>query len=251
MEFLIDMSVPSREVSEMKIYSTLAILFFALAASLSARELKSADGSKIITANFVRYMPSRDMVTLKINGRDVVVPADKFSEEDRKFFTEAQLELDKKQALKVKVNPNNELSKETRSDIVTSFRTSRYTFEVTNTSESYLEGLKLRYWLAAQQGKKGEEEIEIMHDTKELMPMAGGAKEVVEGPELKLALGAKFIGCPTCPTVRREMSFRAGQIARDRVLGTKVEIIDADGEVVFSETSTNRMKSLLESKKTN
>lgn len=235
----------------MKNVISLTVLLIACTASLFARELKSADGSKIITADFVRFVPSRDMVTLKVNGRDLVVPAAKFSEEDRKFFTEAQLEVDKKQALKVKVNPNNELSKETQSDIVTSFRTSRYTFEVTNTSESYLEGLVLRYWLAAQQGKKGEEEIEIKQDTKELMPMAGGATEVVEGPELKLALNAKFIGCPTCPKVRREMSFRAGQIARDRVIGTKVEIVDANGEVIYSEISTNRMKSLLDSKKAN
>jgi hypothetical protein len=217
----------------------------AFAASLSARELKSADGSKVINADFVRYMATRDMVTLKNNGRTMVLPADKFSEEDRKFFVEAQQEIDKKEALKVKVNANNDLSKESSGDIVTSYRTSHYTFDVTNTSESYLEGLVLRYWLAVEQGKKGEEEITIKSDSKELMPLAAGATEVVEGPVLKLALGAKSTSCASCPKVRRSLAFNAAQIERERVLGTKVEVVDAKGEVVYSEISTNRMKSLL------
>ena len=221
---------------------------FAFSASLPGRQLKSADGSQVMEAEFVRYMVSRNMVTLKVNGRDIVVPASKFSEEDRKFFVDAQQEIDKKEAIKVNIKANNDYSKEAQGQLMVSYRTSKYTFEVTNTSESYLDGLVLRYWVVVEQGKKGEEVIDIKTDSKGLMPLAAGASEIVEGPELKLASGARTMGCPTCPKVRRSLAYQASLIVRDRVIGTKVEVVDAKGQVIYSDISSNRTKSLLDDK---
>ena len=227
----------------------LAVLVFVYPASLPGREFKSADGGKALDAQFVRYVASQDMVTLQANGRNVVVPAAKFSEEDRNFFVEAQKEIDKKEAIKVKIDTDNDWSKESKGSVVVSYRTARYSFEVTNTSESYLDGLKLRYWLVAQQGEKGQEKIEIKSETHQMMPLSAGASEMVKGPELKLALGAKSNSCATCPKVRKGAAEKAGAVERDRVIGTKVELVDANGVVIYSEVSSNRVKSLLADEK--
>ncbi len=223
----------------------------AFPASLSARMLTSEDGSKTLDAEFVRYIVSSNMVTLRVNGRNMVLPAAKFSDQDRKFFEESQREIDKKKAIKVKIDPNNDWSKETKGQIVISYRTARYSFEVTNTSESYLDELKLRYWLVIEQGEKGQEKIEIKSETHQLMPLAGGGSEIIKGPELKLALGAKSNSCSTCPKVRGGAAEQAGKVDRERVLGTKVEVVDSKGEVIYNDVSSNRVMSLLADEKSN
>ena len=38
-----------------------------------------------------------------------------------------------------------------------------------------------------------------------------------------------------CPGVRAQAAAKAAAIDRDRVLGTKVEILDASGQVLFSD----------------
>lgn len=227
------------------------LLLAAMPAPLSARVFTSEDGGKTLNADFVRYKVSTGMVTLQTGGRNMVLPADKFSENDRKFFEESQREIDKKEGLKVKVEPNTDYSKEPRGSIQVSYRTSNYAFEVSNTSESYLEELKLRYWVVVEQGEKGKEKIEIKSETHQLTSLPPGASETVKGPELKLTSGAKVGsgGCATCPKVRDAAAEQAGKIGRERVLGTKVEIVDSKGEVVYSDISSNRVTSLLEENK--
>jgi hypothetical protein len=250
-QFLVDTPAFRIWDSSMKSLFWVVLLLAVFPASLSARLLTSEDGSKTMDAEFVRYIVSSDMVTLRLDGRNMVLPAARFSDEDRKFFEESQRENDKKKAIKVKIDPNNDWSKETKGSVVISYRTASYTFEVSNTSESYLDGLKLRYWLVVQQGEKGQEKIDIKSQTHELMPLAGGASEKVKGPELKLALGAKSDSCATCPKVRQGAAEKAGKVDRERVLGTKVEVVDSKGEVIYSDVSSNRVQSLLADKKTN
>lgn len=231
----------------------LTLLLFAFPACLSARVLTSADGSKTFDAKFIRYIASSDMVTLQVNGRNMVVSATKFSEEDRQFFAESQKEADKREAIQVKIEPNTDYSKEPRGSIQVSYRTSKYAFEVSNTSESHLDGLKLCYWVVVEQGEKGKEKIEIKSETHQLSSLSPGATETVKGPELKLTSGAKVGsgGCATCPKVRDAAAEKAGKIGRERVLGTKVEIVDSKGEVVYSDISSNRVASLLADEKNN
>jgi hypothetical protein len=231
----------------------MVLLLAVFPASLSAREFTSEDGGKTLNADFVRYKVSTGMVTLKSGGRNMVLPAAKFSENDRKFFEESQREIDKKEGIKVKIEPNTEYSKEPRGSIQVSYRTSNYAFEVSNTSESFLDGLKMRYWLVVEQGEKGKEKIEIKSETHQLTSLSPGATETVKGPELKLTAGAKVGsgGCATCPKVRDAAAEKAGKIARERVLGTKVEVVDSKGEVVYSDISSNRVTSLLADNKSN
>jgi hypothetical protein len=237
----------------MKSIFLMVLLLAAFPASLSARVFTSDDGGKTLNANFVRYKVSTGMVTLKSGGRNMVLPAAKFSENDRKFFEESQREIDKKEGIKVKIEPNTEYSKEPRGSIQVSYRTSNYAFEVSNTSESFLDGLKMRYWLVVEQGEKGKEKIEIKSETHQLTSLSPGATETVKGPELKLTAGAKVGsgGCATCPKVRDAAAEKAGKIARERVLGTKVEVVDSKGEVVYSDISSNRVTSLLADNKSN
>ena len=226
------------------IYLT-TILLITFTTSLPARLLTSEDGSKTLDAKFVRYIVSSDMVTLQVDGRDMVLPATKFSEDDRKFFEESQREIDKKQGIKVKIHCDSDWSKETKGSIVISYQTIGYAFEVNNTTESRFDGLKLRYWLVVQQGEKGQEKIDAKFHTHELMPLTAGASEKVKGPEFKLSLGAKSISCATCPKVRQGAAFNAGKVDRERVLGTKVEVVDSKGEVVYSDVSSNRVRAML------
>lgn len=237
----------------MKSQLLIALLLVAFPASLSARVFTSEDGGKTMNADFIRYKASTGMVTLRVGVRNVVLPADKFSENDRKFIEESQREIDKKEGLKVNIEPNTEYSKEPRGSIQVSYRTSNYAFEVSNTSESYLDGLTLRYWVVVEQGEKGKEKIEIKSETHQLTSLSPGATETVKGPELKLTSGAKVGsgGCATCPKVRDAAAEKAGKISRERVLGTKVEIVDSKGEVVYSDISSNRVASLLAEKKSN
>jgi hypothetical protein len=234
----------------MKHQLTIAVLLLACTMPLPARQLKAADGGKVIEAEFVRYVASRDMVTLKANGRDMVVSAAKFSEEDRNYFIEAQQEIDKKQALRVKTVPNNNDTKETHGQTVFSYRAASHKFEVTNTSESYIEGLELRYWtvLELHNRKTRESQIKINSDRKKLGTLPGGSSETVESPSVKLTLGAKSIDNCKCPGARAAAAAKAGAIQRDRVLGTKVELVDASGNVLYSEASSNRVESLLAKK---
>lgn len=227
-------------------------LVFALPLSLSGRQLKSADGSKVMDAEFIRYIGNRDKVALKVNGRELVLSADKFSEEDRKFFVETQLEIDKKQAIQVKTSPKGIFSKEKFGFMLLSHRTTHYKFEVTNTSDSYFDGLELRYWIVVElhNQKTGEGQIKIESDRKQLMPLPGGASEIVESPIIKLTLGAKSASATRCPSARRDEAAKAAAVERDRVIGTKVEVLDDSGQVLFSEVSSNRVESLLADKKT-
>lgn len=218
---------------------------------LLGRQFKAADGGKVMEAEFIRYIASRDMVTLKAKGRDMVLPADKFSEEDRRFFIETQQEIDKKQALRVKTSPNSSFSKETVGQTVFSYRTTRYSFEVTNTSESYLDGLELRYWIVFElhDRKTGASQIKIDSDRKKLNTLPGAGSEIVEAPAVKLTLGAKSIASCKCAGARAAAAAKAGAIERDRVMGTKVELLDATGNVLYSEVSSNRVESLLAKQK--
>lgn len=229
----------------------MAVLMFVFPASLPGRVLKSADGGKALDAQFVRYVASRDMVTLRqTNGQNMVAPAAKFSEEDRNFFVEAQKEIDKKEAIKVKVDPSNDFSKEALGYMVYSYRTSKYAFKVTNSSESYFDGLELRYWIVLQKyGNKGDEQIKIQSDRKQLMPLYGGGSEIVESPSMKLTLGAKTAVQCACPTAAKDLADKAGSVERDRVLGTKVEVVDATGQVIYSDVSSERVKILLADQK--
>jgi hypothetical protein len=231
----------------MKHQLTIAVLLLACTMPLPARQLKAADGGKVMEAEFIRYAASRDMVTLKANGRDIVVPAGKFSEEDRKFFIEAQQEIDKKQALRVKTSSNNDDSKETYGQTIFSYRAASHKFEVTNTSESDLDGLELRYWIVLEMHdrKTGESQIKINSDRKKLSPLPGGGSEIVEAPSVKLTLGAKSIDKCKCAGAREAAAAKAAAIERDRVMGTKVELVDASGNVLYSEVSSNRVESLL------
>jgi len=225
---------------------------FVIPTSLSGRELKSEDGSKTLEAEFVRYVASSDMVTLsKGVGRNIVMPAASFSQEDRNLFVEEQREIDKKHAIKIKIAPNNDRSKESHGEMVVSYRTSQYTFEVANSSESYFDGLELRYWIVLElhNQKTGEGEISIKTESKQLLPLGGGSSEIVEAPSVKLTLGAKSVSTCKCPSARASVAAEAGSIERDRILGTKVEVVDAKGEVIYTEVSSNRVKSILSDEK--
>lgn len=229
------------------------VLMLVIPASLPGRELKSEDGSKTMNAEFVRYVPSRDMVTLSqgVGTNPIVVPASRFSQEDRDYFVEAQKEIDKKQAFKINIDPNNERSKETQGAIVVSYRTSQYAFEVTNTSESYFDGLELRYWIVYEEHdpNSGDPTISMKSESRKLMPLAGGAAEIIEAPAIKLTLGAKTAGTCNCPTARARQAAKAGAVERDRILGTKVELVDSNGEVIYSEVSSNRVRALFSEEK--
>lgn len=219
------------------------IVFLGLALSLNAREFTSADGSKTMEAEFVRYDHDRQKVTLSTgDGRNMVSEASMFSEKDREFFIEAQKEADKKSAISVDTKTKSKNEKKVQGQMMMSYRTSNISFEVLNKSDSEFADMNLHYWVVVERDNRGNETINVTDGSVKLNQVTASSKEEVEGPSITLTLGAAS-NCD-CPRVAEA----AARIGRDRIIGTKVEVVDKEGTVVFSDVSSNRVEDYLSKK---
>lgn len=216
-----------------------------LTIAVHAREFKAAEGDQSLEAEFVRYNVRNGNVTLRSGvGRNLVVPASKFRKEDVDYFIQQQKAADQKDAITVVIKEDNDRENEKRGQILYKIKNSKLVVNLRNSSGFPFEDLKLDYWVVIERDNKGEEKVEIVSDSKEISTLAASDAMEIEGPTVLLTQGAVSVCTTGCPKVAQ----RAALIGRDRILGTKIEIHNAAGDLIYSNSSSMRINSMLASK---
>lgn len=203
-----------------------------------AREFKSADGSKIIEADFVRFDTRSSNVTLKLEaGRTMVVPASTFSADDVNFFLEQQKAKSQKDSIKVNTDEKSDREENKRGNIVYKLKNTKVSFSVSNSSEFDFNDLTVNYWVLVARENKGTASTEVLQGTQSISSLAAKSSSSIEGPTVKLVQSAVSVCQTGCPKV----AARAAAVERERILGTKIQILDASGKEILSDSSSNRV----------
>lgn len=226
------------------------LLMLMIAAALvgisHAREFKSADGSKTIRADFVRYNPRTGDVTLQMfDGRNMVTKADFFSEEDREFFREQFRESELQGSLSVR--GHDKLTRDTRQEnrLIISLDKADYIFTVKNKSDVNLENLTLKYWVVVERYNFGNEKNETFSGDVRIAELKAEGEAEANGPSIVLTKGAAPTG-----NVRDERTYarllnEAAKYGRDDALGWRVEIFSSDGKLLLADSSSIRVDRVL------
>ncbi len=221
----------------------LALALFSFATA-SAKTFSSADGSKKVSAEFVSYNAKKKSVTLKLqSGRNMTTAASNFSEEDQAYFVEAQKTVDLGRSIKVTVKKGDESRADRVAGIYT-FKTESIpmSFEIKNSSDSKFEDLKLSYTVLVNRDREGGDEIDIIKGSERIQSIAGRDSTTVSGPELALDLGCSTDeSCPKCQA-------HAASFGRDSLIGTRVEVTDSSGRVLYSKSSSSRVDKMIREK---
>ncbi len=235
---------------QMKHLPTLLAAILLLSLPATARELTSADGSKKVEAEVLRYSRDTGMVTLRLeNGKRLVTSISNFSEADREFFKKMErskaienaVEIDFRNRPKQKVM---EVNKGKRINIEKRFYENAII--VKNTSEYAMKGLSLRYWLLLEKyDDKGKEYLEVLDGTLSVPELAAEEEKEVAVPSLTLILGAVPNCKPECNHCQNAFN-AASKYLRERVFGHKVEVLNAKDEVIATEVSSKRVQDHLE-----
>ncbi|MDX1681289.1 MAG: hypothetical protein R3242_11235 [Akkermansiaceae bacterium] len=217
-----------------------------MAATASARDFTSADGSKTISADFVRYNPRTGDVTLQMrDGRNVLSKADLFSEEDRAFF----LEQYRKEELKgsIEVRAHDSLSRDAfkKDGLVVSFTDAEWEFTIKNESEIALENLRVKYWVVTERYNKGDERNETSSGEGNIAKLDPDAEVEIKGPSIRLITGAAPNRVARNEREAINLANRAAEYGRDRSLGWRCEVYNSDGELLAVESTGIRVDRIL------
>jgi hypothetical protein len=216
-----------------------------LSATLQApgREFKKADGSESLEAEFMRYAARTGQVTLRLpNRRNMLAMATDFSKEDVDYILEMQRLAEAKRALRIEMDEDSDDTDTKRGQLLYEIEKTNSSFKVRNSSDLTLKDLDLTYWVAIERDNKGEEKIEVVKGTTKIPSLESRSTINVKGPAFDLVQGA-VSDCKTgCPKV----AARAAQIGRDKALGTKIEVCDASGEVLYSDYTSGRAQRYFE-----
>jgi hypothetical protein len=203
-----------------------------------AREFKSADGSKTIDADFVRYDTRSGNVTLKLEaGRNLVTPANTFSKDDVAYFIEQQKGKEQQDAISVKTDEKSDREDNKRGNMMYKLKNSKLNFAISNSSGFDFNDLTVNYWVVVERDKKGEKSTEVVRGTEKVSSLGANGNASIEGPTVKLVQSAVSQSKSGCPRV----AAAAAAVDRERILGTKIEILDATGKKIFTDTSSNRV----------
>lgn len=223
----------------MKTLTTLLLLMIGFAAAVHARDFQSADGSKTLAAEFIRYDKQRDRVTLRLsNGHNMVTEAKHFSEADREFFKQQARQAALPDALEVDVDDNSDRYTQNTGQMAIRKLKAQYEFSLKNISDYALENLDLRYWVVV--GRDRKDTPEIHKGDANISQLDAGGETEIKGPKLDLTLGA----ASTCSCPKVEAAAR--MIGRDRILGERVEVRTADGKLIYADSSSVRVDKALE-----
>ena len=217
-------------------------LIAALVGISHAREFKSADGTKTIRADFIRYNPRTGDVTLQLfNGRHMVTKADFFSEEDREFFREQYRASELEDTLSVR--GHDKLTRDTRQEnrLIISLDKADYIFTVKNKSDINLENLKVKYWVVVERYNFGDEKMETFSGETVIAELKADSDAEAKGPSIVLTKGATPTG-----NVRDERTYarllnEAAKYGKDDALGWRVEIYSTEGKLLLADSSSIRV----------
>jgi len=207
-----------------------------------AREFKSADGTKTVKADFVRYNPRTGDVTLRMyDGRNMVTKADFFCDEDREFFREQFRESELDGALSARGHDKITRDSRRENGLIIALEKSDYIFTVDNESNVDLEDLEIHYWVVVERHNFGDEKLETFSGEARIAELKAEGKKEVNGPHIVLENGAAPIG-----NVRDERHYQrllneAARYGKDRVLGWRVEIFSSDSKLLLAHSSSLRV----------
>ena len=152
------------------------MLIFLIAASMvgiaHARKFQSADGSKEIEADFVRYNPRTGDVTLRMtNGRNMITKSTFFSDDDREYFKEEYRKQALKGAISVRQYDKLDHYQREKDNLWIDMTKSEWSFTVKNESKVDLKHLDVKYWVVVERDNFGDETNET----------SSGEAAIVEG----------------------------------------------------------------------
>lgn len=218
--------------------------------TIDAREFTSADGDQSIVAEFISYDTDNDTVALRLpNGRRIVSSAEAFSEGDRRYF----IARDRREALKkaVNVDINRKTGRNTNTtsgSIEYEYKNYNYAFTIKNSSHLELKDLNFKYWIVIDRDNKGASKIEMIEGRKAVASLSSNDKIEIEGPSVKLIQKAISLSCSTCPKVRSQMTSRASEIGRDRLVGTMVEVSESNGKLLYRHSNSKWLQAKITGK---
>ena len=221
-----------------KPFTTLLLACLSLTAA-HGRNFTSSDGQKTISAEFVRYSKKDDTVTLRLtNGRNLVTSSKFFSEADREFFAEQAKKMALFESIQVEMTKNKER-------VTTKGRKMGYhkddvscVFQIENGSGFDMEDLQVKHWVVVQYDNQKEPKVYSGSET--ISCLDANSQKLIPGPKISLTISA-FSTC-SCPRVVEA----ARKVGRDRILGERVEVRTSDGNLVFENSSSQRVDKIIQ-----
>lgn len=205
----------------------------------SGREFTSSDGAKTLEAEFVRYSKKDDQVTLRLaNGRNLVTGATFFSQQDRDFFEAQAREAALEQALKVDAKEHSDRENVNTGQMRIRREKVEFTFEIENVSDYNMDNLRVKYWVVVQYDN--QQQPKIYEGSELISTLEARSTSNLKGPGFTLTLGA--VSTCDCPKVKEA----AAKIGRDRVVGERIEILAADGRLLYENSSSSKVDKALE-----
>lgn len=219
---------------------------FLLAGSLvvtgHAREFKSADGSKSVEAEFVRYNPRTSKVTLRMpDGRNMVTDTAFFSEEDQAYFKEQFRKREMEGAIEVRGHDRLDRDAYRKDKLIISHTDAEYVFTIKNESDIDLKNLEVKYWVVVERYNQNEPILETSNGSGHIELLEKRSEKDVDGPSLRLITGAAPAHATDNEGEARKMANEAAKYGRDRALGWRVEVYDSNGERIHAERSSVRV----------
>lgn len=211
-----------------------------------ARDFTSADGSKTISADFVRYNPRTGDVTLLLRtGRNMVSKADLFSEADREFFLEQYRKGEIEGSIDVRAHDKLRRDAFKKDGLLISFTDAEWVFTVKNESDIALENLSVKYWVVTERYNSGDERNETSSGDARIAELAPGAEAEVKGPSIRLITGAVPNRVARNEREAIRLANQAAEYGRDRDLGWRCEVYNSDGELLVADSTGIRVDRIL------
>jgi len=215
----------------------------AIALPLSARSFTSADGKRTMKADLISYSASTDTVVLQISGQSsrTTAKASAFSKEDQEFFNEFLKESEKFQALEVSSKEESEKFESTKGLYIYKKRKEHFNVSIGNRSDFDLEELTAKYDIyVSKVDKEGKKFIEVVSG-EELFESINGNNDIqfqTKPVEINIDCSTTS-SCPKCEK-------HASSVERERVIGMRVRVSNAEDEVLTEYHSSNSTRSVAE-----
>lgn len=224
----------------------LLLLTGSLLGLAQAREFKSADGSKTVEADFIRYNPRTGEVTLRMsNGRNMVTKSDFFSDEDQAFFQQEFRKTESEGAISIRGHDRLDRDAYRKDKLVISYTDADYVFTIKNSSEIDFKNLEVKYWVVVERYNQAGPMLETSNGSGAIDLLEKRSEKEVAGPSLRLTTGAAPAHATENEGEARKMASEAAKYGRDRALGWRVEVYDAEGKLLHADSSSSRVDKAL------
>jgi hypothetical protein len=200
--------------------------------------LTSADGSKSMDVELIRYDPGAGSIVYKRDGeiRHLTADVSAFAESTKAALDKIHRDAEKLRALEVTSKSHGERFEEKKGLFNYERRKESYEFTVENRSELELGSLTAKYEVlyTSYDKKAGEASLQVQAGTEYLEPMGEGGSETFLTSEVTITTGASCTSdCPDAPSANQE---------RERIYGAKVTILDEAGTVLTEYYTSNSVR---------